>query len=240
MNITTMVLQYNEVDNVIPQAEEILATYDRFGLDGEVLIVDDGSIDGSYDRVLEMIERDSRVRCERHDPNRGRSWAIETGFASAKGDVVILLDGDRQYVTDEIPKLLKGIESGYDIANGFRYKRADTPIRRLISRVYNEFIISGFFGLETRDQNSGFKAFTIEAARGMEFHPDGYIGLHRFILPTATLRGYSLIDVPIEHRDREAGASYIRFYSVPFICLWDFIHFVGDNWELIKKKRRGE
>ena len=78
---------------------------------------------------------------------------------------------------------------------------------------------------DVKDQNSGFKAFRREAARGMDFDPRGFLGLHRFILPLASIKGCTIAEIPIAHYDRPTGRSYIKFYTVPFITLRDFFRF---------------
>jgi glycosyltransferase involved in cell wall biosynthesis len=225
MRCSTVVLLYNEEDNVESQTNEILKAYEECGIQGEILLVDDGSEDGTGRICDELSEKHSVVRAVHHGKNMGRSWAIETGFNSAEGDVFIIMDGDCQYEPREIPKLLQKIEEGYDVVSGNRSERADTWIRRFISKVYNRIIVRGFLRLRIQDQNSGFKAFTKEAALGMGFRPDGYLGLHRFILPLAQLKGYTVTEVDIKHYDREGGESYIKPYTVVFITLRDFLRF---------------
>ncbi|MCK5291384.1 MAG: glycosyltransferase family 2 protein [Thermoplasmata archaeon] len=225
MRCSTIVLLYNEQDNVERQTEEILKAYEESGIDGEVLLVDDGSQDRTGSICDSLSEKYATVRTVHHEKNKGRSWAIETGFHNAEGDVFFIIDGDCQYDPGEIPKFLQKVEEGYDVVSGHRFERADDWIRRLISRVYNKVIVRGFLGLSIQDQNSGFKAFTKEAALGMGFKPDGYLGLHRFILPLAQVKGYSLTEVDIKHYDREGGKSYIKPSTVVFITLRDFFRF---------------
>jgi glycosyltransferase involved in cell wall biosynthesis len=225
MRCSTIVLLYNEEENVERQTEEILKAYGECGLDGEVLLLDDGSQDRTGSICDDLSEKYETVRTVHHEKNKGRSWAIETGFQNAQGDVFFIIDGDCQYDPREMPKFLQKVEEGYDVVSGNRFERADDWIRRLISRVYNKVIVMGFLGLSIQDQNSGFKAFKKEAALGMGFKPDGYLGLHRFILPLAHIKGYSVIEVDIKHYDREGGKSYIQPSTVVFITLRDFFRF---------------
>ncbi|MCK4445262.1 MAG: glycosyltransferase family 2 protein [Thermoplasmata archaeon] len=222
---STIVLLYNEEENIEKQTDEILNAYSECGIDGEILLVDDGSIDRTGRICDELADRHSIVRAVHHEENKGRSWAIETGFENAEGDVFFIMDGDCQYEPREIPKFLEKMEEGYDVVSGHRSERADTWIRRFISRTYNRVIVRGFLGVDVQDQNSGFKAFTKEAALGMGFKPEGYLGLHRFILPLAKTKGYSIAEVDIKHYDREGGRSYIKPYTVVFITTRDFIRF---------------
>jgi glycosyltransferase involved in cell wall biosynthesis len=225
MRCSTIVLLYNEEDNVEKQTIDLVNAYEEQGIEGEILLMDDGSLDGTGRICDELSQEYPNVRAVHHEKNKGRSWAIETGFESAEGDVFFIIDGDCQYEPREIHLFLKKIEEGCDVVSGNRHERADDWIRRLISRVYNKVIVRGFLGLQIQDQNSGFKAFKKEAAIGMGFKPDGYLGLHRFILPLAHVKGYSVTEVDIKHYDRSGGKSYIKPSTVVFITLRDFFRF---------------
>jgi len=240
MKCTTVLLIFNEEDNIEPLTLDILKTYDRHNIDGEVLLVDDGSTDSSPEICDRLVLEHDRARAIHHRPNRGRSYAIQTGFENAKGDVVIIMDGDRQYEPEEIPDFLKKIDEGYDVVTGYRYQRADVFYRKWESIIYNRLIIKRLFGLDVKDQNSGFKAFKREAALRMDFNPDGYLGIHRFILPLAALKGLRIAEIPISHYPRKEGNSYIKFYTVPFITLRDYRKFAKEHRDEIKAVRNGK
>ncbi len=229
-----ILLIYNEEDNIAPLTEDILNVYEERDIDGEVLLVDDGSVDDSPKVCDDLAEKYQRVRVIHHSPNKGRSYAIQTGFNNALGEVVMIMDGDRQYEAAEIPDFLAKIDEGFDVVTGYRHARADVFYRRWESIVYNRIIIKRIFGVDVLDQNSGFKAFRKEAALRMDFNPDGYLGLHRFILPLAHIKGLSIAEIPITHYPRKEGKSYIKFYSVPFICLRDYTRFRKEHAEEIK------
>jgi glycosyltransferase involved in cell wall biosynthesis len=225
MDCCTILLIYNEEKNIEPLTKNILRVYKENNIDGEVLLVDDGSYDGSGRICNKLAEKFENVRVIHHLKNLGRSYAIRTGFKKGKGDILIIMDGDYQYEPKEIPKFLKKMKEGYDVVSGLRVNRADDSIRRFISRTYNKWIIQRIFKLKVKDQNSGFKAFKREVAEKMDFNPDGFLGLHRFILPLARVKGFSITEVPISHYDRPTGNSYIKFYTVPFITLRDYFRF---------------
>ena len=99
------------------------------------------------------------------------------------------------------------------------------------------------FGMDIKDQNSGFKAFRREVALGMPFDPRGYMGIHRFILPIAYVAGATITEIPVEHFDRPFGSSYIRTYTVPFVFLSDYLlrfrrSFQGELAKMKRLKRR--
>lgn len=236
MRCSTVVLIFNEEENIEKQVDETLSAYDEFGLEGEVLLVDDGSTDGSGRICDELSAKHPIVRTLHHAYNKGRSWAIETGLKNAREEAIIIMDGDRQYEPREIPRFLLKLEEGYDVVTGNRYERTDTWIRRFISDGYNKVIIRWLLGLHVKDQNSGFKAITKKAAMGMGFNPDGYLGLHRFILPIAHLKGYSIAEIDVKHYPRVGGKSYIKSYTVVFITLRDFIKFWREH---VRKRAKG-
>jgi glycosyltransferase involved in cell wall biosynthesis len=234
MDCTTILLIYNEEDNIKPLTRDILNTYQKNNIDGEVLLVDDGSYDSSKAVCDELADEFENVRVIHHPKNIGRSYAIQTGFREGNGEVLIIMDGDYQYEPGEIPEFLSKVEEGFDVVSGCRTDRADTPVRRFISRTYNRWLIRGVFNLNIKDQNSGFKAFKNSVAKTMDFNPDGFLGLHRFILPLASLKGNTVTEIPISHYDRPAGSSYIKSYTVPFITLRDYFRF---RKQFIKPKK---
>ncbi len=225
MDVSTVLMIFNEEDNIAPLTRDILAVYDASGLDGEVILVEDGSRDGSADVVRALAGEDPRVVAIYHDGNRGRSWAIRSGFDAARGEVTVIMDSDRQYEPKEVPDLVARVREGWDVVSGRRDRREDRFDRKLISRVYNIIIVRGFLKTPVRDQNSGLKAFRSEFSKGMGFDPTGFLGLHRFILPLAHLRGGRILEVPCAHYERPAGKSYIKSTTVPFITLRDLLRF---------------
>lgn len=225
MDVSTVLMIYNEEDNIGPLTRDILAVYDEQGLDGEVILVEDGSEDGSAEVVRSLAEEDPRVVAIYHEGNRGRSWAIRSGFDAARGDVTVIMDSDRQYEPKEIPPLMKKINEGWEVVSGRRDRREDRFDRKLISRVYNILIVRGYLKTPVVDQNSGLKAFRSDFSKGMGFDPTGFMGLHRFILPLAHLRGGRILEVPCAHYERPAGKSYIKSTTVPFITLRDLRRF---------------
>jgi glycosyltransferase involved in cell wall biosynthesis len=234
MKCTTVLLIYNEEENITPQTEAVLATYDANDIDGEILLVDDGSVDSSPGICDELAAKHDRVRVIHHNPNKGRSYAIQTGFDNARGEITVYMDGDQQYEPKSIPQFLDKIDEGFDAVTGYRTNRADVFYRKWQSQLYNRIIIQGLCGLRIRDQNSGFKAFRTEAARRMDFNPDGYKGLHRFIMPLAFIRGLTIAEIPIVHYDRPSGKSYINVSTVAFVMLGDYFRFSREHRTEIK------
>ena len=225
MDVSTVLMIYNEEENIGPLTRDILAVYDESGLDGEVILVEDGSEDRSAEVVKALAEEDPRVIAVYHGENKGRSWAIRSGFDAARGDVTIIMDSDRQYEPKEIPDMVAKVNEGVEVVSGRRDRREDRFDRKLISKVYNIIIVRGYLKTPVKDQNSGLKAFRSDFSKGMGFDPTGFMGLHRFILPLAHLRGGRILEVPCAHYKRPAGKSYIKSTTVPFITLRDLRRF---------------
>jgi glycosyltransferase involved in cell wall biosynthesis len=188
-------------------------------------MVEDGSKDRTPEIVRALSEEDERLVAIFHGENKGRSWAIRSGFDAARGEVTVIMDSDRQYEPKEIPALVEKVREGWDVVSGRRDRREDRFDRKLISRVYNLLIVRGLLRTPVVDQNSGLKAFRSEFSKGMGFDPTGFLGLHRFILPLAQLRGGRILEVPCAHYERPAGRSYIKSTTVPFITLRDLRRF---------------
>ncbi len=235
MDVSTVLMIYNEEDNIEPLVRDILAVYDDSGMDGEVICVEDGSEDRSAEVVAKVAKQDPRVVAIYHDGNRGRSWAIRSGFDAARGEVTVIMDSDRQYEPKEIPGLVGKVHEGWDVVSGRRDRREDRFDRKLISKVYNALIVRRYLKTPVVDQNSGLKAFKADFAREMDFDPTGFQGLHRFILPLAHLKGGRILEVPCAHYERPAGKSYIRSTTVPFITLRDLRRF---RREYVRPARR--
>ena len=249
VRVTTVLLIYNEKENIEPLTRDILDVYRASKINGEVLLGDDGSTDGSSEITDKIAMEYQNVRVFHHkaDPENGhptdnwnRAWTIYHGFQYAEGEITIIMDGDRQYEPREIPAMVEKIDEGWDVVSGSRKSRADTWDRRFISKVYNRIFISWLFGMDIKDQNSGFKAFRTKFARGIRFDPTGYRGIHRFILPIACYDGASITEIPVKHYDRPSGKSYIKTTTVPFIFLSDllfrFLPTFGS--EMFGRKRR--
>ena len=150
MECTTILMIFNEEGNIEPLTKDILKVYKKNNIDGEVLLVDDGSIDKSGEVCDRLVEEYENVRVVHHPENIGRSYAIRSGFMNGKGDVHIIMDSDYQYEPKEIPQFLAKIKEGYDVVSGWRYQRADDSVRRFISKTYNRLIIKRIFKLEIK------------------------------------------------------------------------------------------
>lgn len=198
--ISVVVPVYNEEDNVLTLQTEISRALSE--MDYEIVFVDDGSKDGT----AEKIEQGPRVRVVRFEKNAGQSAATYAGLNAARGDTVILMDGDLQNDPADIPKLLAEMERGADLVCGYRASRKDTMVKRMTSRVAN-FVRSRFTGDGVRDTGCGLKAMRRECVAAVV----PFKGMHRFVPALIKGAGYRLTEVPVNHRPRQFGESKYGF-----------------------------
>ena len=226
MRCSVVLTIFNEEGNIKPFTEDILRMFDDEGIEGEVILVDDGSFDGSELECKDMVKRDDRVRFFQHQKNMGRAWAIATGIEHSRGGVVLVMDSDRQYDAGEMPTFIKLVEGGFDMVSGRRPARQDRADRRFISWGYNRFMVRGFLRMGIIDQNSGFKAYSRKALNVIKFDPEGYNCLHRYMIAIGLLKGLSFKEIPVKHFPRTTGSSYINPITGPLYTLLDFLRFV--------------
>jgi dolichol-phosphate mannosyltransferase len=198
--VSVVIPLYNEEDNIAELQKEIATAL--VGVDYELILVDDCS----KDQTLARITQGPEVRVIEFAKNTGQSAAMYVGIQAATGDVIALLDGDRQNDPADLPKLLDGITQGADLVCGYRANRKDTTFKRLQSRIANA-VRSRFTGDGVRDTGCTLKAMRRECREALlPFH-----GMHRFIPALIKGMGYKITEVPTHHRPRVAGVSKYGF-----------------------------
>ena len=198
--ISVVIPLYNEEDNIATLQQELDSAL--AGIDHEIVFVDDGS----KDQTVARVQRRPEVRLLEFEKNTGQSAAMYAGIHAAKGDVIVLLDGDLQNDPADIPKLLAEIERGADLVCGYRAKRKDTFSKRLTSRFAN-FVRSRFTKDGVRDTGCTLKAMRRECREALV----PFYGMHRFIPALVKGMGYKLVEIPVNHRPRVAGVSKYGF-----------------------------
>ncbi|MEX2571427.1 MAG: glycosyltransferase [Gemmatimonadota bacterium] len=198
-NFAVVIPAYNEVENLSRLFEEIADTFRRYGLNGEVILVDDGSTDGTFDVARREGERRiERLRVLRHRRNLGKTEAMVTGAGAAESDYIILFDADLQHAPDDFPRFLAKLAEGWDIVAG---RKTGTYDKRAVSSVYNR-LSQRLFDVPARDLNS-MKAFRREILEEIPLRHDW----HRFFIVLAYARGYTVSEIDIELYPRRAGIS---------------------------------
>ncbi|MBO6029238.1 MAG: glycosyltransferase family 2 protein [Bacteroidales bacterium] len=205
MDITVIVPLYNETESLPELAAWIRRVMEANGWTYEILMVDDGSTDGSWDTVRALSKENPAIHGISFRRNYGKSAALYEGFAAAKGDVVITMDADLQDSPDEIPELYRMIqEEGYDVVSGWKQHRQDNKLtKNLPSKLYN-WTARKVTGIKLHDMNCGLKAYKNEVVKSIEVYGE----MHRYIPYLAKNAGYGKIgEKPVHHQKRKYGVS---------------------------------
>ncbi|HXT52121.1 MAG TPA: glycosyltransferase family 2 protein [Thermoanaerobaculia bacterium] len=198
--ISVVVPVFDEEANLAPLVAEIGAAF--AGLDYELLVVDDGSRDATAATLARLAGEEPRLRPLRHDRNYGQSAALATGFAAARGELLVTLDGDLQNDPADAPRLLAELERGFDVVSGVRQRRQDSWVRKVSSRVAN--------GVRRRVLDDGIAdvgcSLKVYRTRIVKRLPP-FAGMHRFLPALARMEGARITELPVAHRPRRFGKS---------------------------------
>ncbi len=176
----------------------------------ELIFVDDGSTDGSFEVIRGLRSKDERVKIVRLRGNQGKSAALAVGFRETQGEIIVTLDADLQDDPKEIPKFLAKLEEGYDLVSGWKARRQDPWTRRALSAVFNR-VTALMTGLRLHDFNCGFKAYRRDVISELKLHGE----LHRFIPALASWRGFAVTEIEVEHHPRRYGRSKYGIERIP-------------------------
>ena len=205
MDISVIVPLYNETESLPELASWIRRVMEANGWTYEILMVDDGSTDGSWNTILSLSQENPAIHGITFRRNYGKSAALYEGFAAAKGEVVITMDADLQDSPDEIPELYRMItEEGYDVVSGWKQHRQDNKLtKNLPSKLYN-WTARKVTGIKLHDMNCGLKAYKNEVVKSIEVYGE----MHRYIPYLAKNAGYGKIgEKPVHHQKRKYGVS---------------------------------
>ena len=199
--ISVVIPVYNERDNLASLHGELVKSLEAFGETFEIILVDDGSTDGSAEVLGRLRAADPRLRVLTASRNAGQTAALAAGFAAARGEIVVTMDADLQNDPDDIPLLLAKLPE-HDAVAGFRQVRLDTWLRRLSSRVANAVrnLVSGD---DIIDTCCPLKAYRREALADIKM----FDGMHRFLPTLLRMEGRRVCQVEVRHRPRRAGES---------------------------------
>ncbi|HEX3320913.1 MAG TPA: glycosyltransferase family 2 protein [Terriglobales bacterium] len=218
MKYSIVVPLHNEEENVTDLYARLKQVMEANGESFEMVLVDDGSSDGTFQLLREIAAVDSRVTVVKLRRNFGQTAGLAAGFDHARGEYIIAMDGDLQHDPADIPMFLEKVAEGYDIVSGWRKNRIDNFwMRRIPSRIAN-WLMAKLSGVDIHDFGTTFKAYRREVLEQVPLYGE----LHRFIPALASWYGASIVEVPIRNINREKGASHYGI-SRTFRVFFDLI-----------------
>ena len=228
VEVTIVAPVFNEQDNLKPLVDELLAVLRPSLVPFEIVLVNDGSQDGSAETIDALATEHPEVRGVHFQANCGQTAAFDAGFKEARGAIVVTIDADLQNDPRDIPALLRALE-GHDAAVGFRAERRDGTVRRFSSKIANA-VRNRLSGDDIIDTGCSLKAFRAEALREIKL----WNGMHRFLPTLIRLEGRSVVQVPVNHRPRLKGTSKYGVWNRVFRS---FVDLLAVRWMKSRRLR---
>jgi len=226
--LSIVVPAYNEEKALPTLIERLVQMLKENNIQGEIIIVNDCSTDETGKIAEELGKKYANIRVLHHRRRREKTAALHTGFENASEDILVMIDADLQYAPEDLPKLLRKIQQGYDVVNGWRKHRNDPLLKKIPSSIYN-FVSRVSFGMNIHDFNSGFKVLRREVLEDLNLRK----GHHRFLLNIAHHKGYRVGEVEIQHFPRELGKT--KFGSSRMF--WGFFDLIALRFQLAFTER---
>ncbi len=214
--ISVVVPLYNEEGNVLPLIEELMPILIPIDPHTEIIMINDGSLDATTAKMAAAQELwPENIRGLTFAKNTGQTAAIDAGFREARGDIVVMMDGDLQVDPRDLPEMIR-LTDQYDVVHGWRWQRLDTPFKRFQTRIANG-IRNWLTKSDVHDTGCPVKVFRREVVAQFKL----YTGLHRFFITLAQMEGFSTHEFKVRHRDRFAGVSKYGMLNRVFRALRD-------------------
>lgn len=201
--LSVVIPLFNEEENVAPLLEGLSRSLARLGKPFEVIVVDDGSTDGTLKRLKELKPRYPWLKIVALRRNFGQSAAFTAGLDQAQGEVIVTMDGDLQNDPEDIPKLVRKLEEGFDVVSGWRKDRKDPFLSRRLPSILANALISRTTRVKLHDYGCSLKAYRAEVIKGLTIYGE----LHRFIPALVSLSGARVAEVEVRHHPRRFGKS---------------------------------
>jgi glycosyltransferase involved in cell wall biosynthesis len=201
-SISIVIPVFNEEGNLRELHRRLSDNLAAIGLPYEVVFVDDGSRDGTWATIRELADGDPHLVAIRHRRNFGKARALASGFAAARGDAVVTMDGDLQDDPDELARFVETLNDGYDVVSGWKQHRQDPLGKTFPSRIFNASV-RRVSGVPLHDFNCGYKAYRLHVVRTIRIYGE----LHRFTPVLAYGEGFSVGELPVRHHPRTWGTS---------------------------------
>lgn len=202
-DLSIVVPVYNEVENLRPLFSEITTALADEPLDYEVVFINDGSRDGSTEILQELAAENGRVVVINFRRNFGQTASFAAGFDYAQGKYILTMDADRQNDPADIPSLIAKLEEGYDVVNGWRQNRQDAFLMRKVPSMIANRLIARASDVRLHDRGCSLRVFRAEVTDELHLYGE----MHRFIPEMVNFAGFSMAEVPVNHRPRVAGES---------------------------------
>jgi glycosyltransferase involved in cell wall biosynthesis len=202
-DLSVVIPVFNEGENVGPLCQEFTKTLSAWGYPYELIIVDDGSTDDTFERLREQQMADRRVRVIRFRRNFGQTAAFAAGFSAARGRLIATSDGDLQNDPRDLPAMAEKVDEGYDIVCGWRKNRKDRFVNRRLPSIVANRLISLATGVHLHDYGCSLKVFRAEVVKPLRLYGE----MHRFLPALASEMGVRIAEVPVNHRARIHGRS---------------------------------
>jgi glycosyltransferase involved in cell wall biosynthesis len=203
VELSVVIPVYNEEESIEPLYAALKAALEGLGRSYEIVVVDDGSIDGSFEVLKKLHLGDSKLKVVRLRRNFGQAAAFAAGFDEAAGEIVVSMDADLQFDPADIGKLLDKMAEGYDIVSGWREDRKEPFLSRRLPSMVANWLISRMTGVKLHDYGCSLKAYRLEVIRSVRLYGE----LHRFIPALASSMGVRLAEVKVSHHPRRFGES---------------------------------
>jgi len=210
MDLSIVIPAYNEEKNIQELYLKLIKFLKASKKTYEIIFIDDGSIDGTFQELLRLNKKDNNVRVIKFRKNFGQSAAWDAGFRNAKGNLIITMDSDLQNDPEEIPKLIEKLDEGYDVVSGWRYNRKDSFSKKIFSSL-SRFFRSRIIDDKIHDSGCSLKIYKKECMEELEMQGE----MHRYITEILALRGYKIGELKVNHLPRKHGKTKYNFIRLP-------------------------
>ena len=213
LDLSIILPVFNEEENISHQYENIVNSVDPLKINYEIIFVDDGSTDNSFEMLKRIAQKDKKVNVIVFRRNFGQTAAMAAGIDYSNGEIIVMMDCDLQNDAEDIKRLLDKIDEGYDVVSGWRRDRKDSLITRRIPSKLANWLISKISGVKLHDLGCSLKAYRREVLRQVKLYGE----MHRFIPIHVSWVGAKIVEIPVKHYPRRFGSSnygLLRVYKV--------------------------
>jgi len=203
MKVSVVIPVYNENEIIDELVDSLLAVLRKEPYHWEIIFVDDGSVDNSFQRLKETRHKSDHITLLRLKRNFGQTTAIAAGIDHAQGEIIVLMDADLQNDPADIPQLIAEIDKGFDVVSGWRYDRKDPLLTRILPSRMANLLISWVTGVHLHDYGCTLKAYRKEILHGFRLYGE----MHRFIPAYASSVGAKITEVKVNHHPRRSGKT---------------------------------